>query len=287
MVGDSLEDDVEGARALGMRAYLVDRDGQHRRRGRPPDPARAPGSHRGRDRCLTARASTSSPRAVEESLETPVRGLMWSLGLGAFGLAWSITTVAAYLPPRPRRVHPLGHAHRAGPRGGGPLRVLHAALRRADERRDASPARPAAPLHGARARAHGGLARAASVHAELPGDGARPLRLLLRVLHLRAALPRPLSRPRAGQLLRPGPGRPARPARDRARRRARRRRLPSFGLGALPLHPRRRSHPGLVRRGGRARPREGRGADRASSVFARSLRRRGASSAARSTCAAS
>jgi len=39
------------------------------------------------------------PHAVEESLETPVRGLMWSLGLGAFGLAWSITTVAAYLPP--------------------------------------------------------------------------------------------------------------------------------------------------------------------------------------------
>jgi MFS family permease len=28
-----------------------------------------------------------------------VRGLIWSLGLGAFGLAWSITTVAAYLPP--------------------------------------------------------------------------------------------------------------------------------------------------------------------------------------------
>ena len=29
MVGDSLEDDVEGARALGMRAFLVDRDGRH------------------------------------------------------------------------------------------------------------------------------------------------------------------------------------------------------------------------------------------------------------------
>jgi putative hydrolase of the HAD superfamily len=28
MVGDSWEDDVEGARALGMRAYLVDRDGR-------------------------------------------------------------------------------------------------------------------------------------------------------------------------------------------------------------------------------------------------------------------
>jgi MFS family permease len=39
------------------------------------------------------------PRTVEESFEQPVRGLIWSLGLGAFGLAWSITTVAAYLPP--------------------------------------------------------------------------------------------------------------------------------------------------------------------------------------------
>ena len=29
MVGDSLQDDVEGARALGMRAFLVDRDGRY------------------------------------------------------------------------------------------------------------------------------------------------------------------------------------------------------------------------------------------------------------------
>jgi MFS family permease len=36
---------------------------------------------------------------LEPSLERPLRGLIWSLGLGAFGLAWSITTVAAYLPP--------------------------------------------------------------------------------------------------------------------------------------------------------------------------------------------
>jgi MFS family permease len=36
---------------------------------------------------------------LEPSLERPLTGLMWSLGLGAFGLAWSITTVAAYLPP--------------------------------------------------------------------------------------------------------------------------------------------------------------------------------------------
>src|ERR671935_611842 len=36
---------------------------------------------------------------VAISLDQPLRGLVWSLGLGAFGLAWSITTVAAYLPP--------------------------------------------------------------------------------------------------------------------------------------------------------------------------------------------
>ncbi|MDQ3163839.1 MAG: HAD family hydrolase [Actinomycetota bacterium] len=29
MVGDSYEDDIEGARALGMRAFLLDRDGRH------------------------------------------------------------------------------------------------------------------------------------------------------------------------------------------------------------------------------------------------------------------
>ena len=28
MVGDSLLDDIEGARALGMRAYLIDREGR-------------------------------------------------------------------------------------------------------------------------------------------------------------------------------------------------------------------------------------------------------------------
>jgi MFS family permease len=36
---------------------------------------------------------------LELSLERPVNRVVWSLGLGAFGLAWSITTVAAYLPP--------------------------------------------------------------------------------------------------------------------------------------------------------------------------------------------
>ena len=36
---------------------------------------------------------------LQLSLKQPLTGLMWTLGLGAFGLAWSITTVAAYLPP--------------------------------------------------------------------------------------------------------------------------------------------------------------------------------------------
>jgi MFS family permease len=36
---------------------------------------------------------------LELSLERPLNRLLWFLGFGAFGLAWSITTVAAYLPP--------------------------------------------------------------------------------------------------------------------------------------------------------------------------------------------
>jgi MFS family permease len=39
------------------------------------------------------------PDPGQAVLERPAPGLLWSLGLGAFGLAWSITTVAAYLPP--------------------------------------------------------------------------------------------------------------------------------------------------------------------------------------------
>ncbi|HEY7794053.1 MAG TPA: HAD family hydrolase [Gaiellaceae bacterium] len=37
MVGDSYEDDIEGARALGMRAFLLDRDDRH-----PEEPERLP-----------------------------------------------------------------------------------------------------------------------------------------------------------------------------------------------------------------------------------------------------
>ena len=44
-------------------------------------------------------ASTSSRAPSRSRSRRPCAGLIWSLGLGAFGLAWSITTVAAYLPP--------------------------------------------------------------------------------------------------------------------------------------------------------------------------------------------
>jgi putative hydrolase of the HAD superfamily len=37
MIGDSYEDDIEGARALGMKAFLLDRDGR-----RPNEPDRLP-----------------------------------------------------------------------------------------------------------------------------------------------------------------------------------------------------------------------------------------------------
>jgi HAD superfamily hydrolase (TIGR01549 family) len=37
MIGDSPEDDIEGARALGMRAYLLDRDGRHPQADGLPD----------------------------------------------------------------------------------------------------------------------------------------------------------------------------------------------------------------------------------------------------------
>jgi putative hydrolase of the HAD superfamily len=37
MVGDSPADDVEGARALGMAAFLVDRDGRYREAGTLPN----------------------------------------------------------------------------------------------------------------------------------------------------------------------------------------------------------------------------------------------------------
>ena len=288
MVGDSLEDDVEGARALGMRAYLVDRDGRAEVEDALPTLLALPALIGVNGRCLTAGPSTSLPRAVEESLETPVRGLMWSLGLGAFGLAWSITTVAAYLPPvlgeftdsatliglvlaaegifaffMPLFVGPMSDATHLplgrrrpfmAPRARAPWRSVSRcspSCRPSRRRRSRSSASSSPTTSTSRP-------TAASTRTCVPDD-----------------------------VLRPRPGRPARSPRDRARRGARRRRLPALCLGAVPLHPRGRGHPRLLRRGGRARPRDGRRAD---ALRALPLHPRGALAhrrAGRSTCAAS
>ena len=52
---------------------------------------------------MATRATRAKLRvAAESALAAPLRArgsLVWRLGLGAFGLSWSITTVAAYLPP--------------------------------------------------------------------------------------------------------------------------------------------------------------------------------------------
>src|SRR5205085_1118842 len=76
--------------------------------------------------------------------------------------------------------------------------------------------------------------------------------LLLRVLRLRAALPRPLSRPRAAEPVRAVAEHPARDARRRARRGARRRRLPLPRVAAGAVPPGRDRDDGGLRRPGDA-----------------------------------
>ncbi|TMJ93735.1 MAG: SLC45 family MFS transporter, partial [Actinobacteria bacterium] len=48
---------------------------------------------------MTQQLDVSRRLTEQMGLDEPVGKLIWMLGLGAFGLAWSITTVAAYLPP--------------------------------------------------------------------------------------------------------------------------------------------------------------------------------------------
>ena len=153
------------------------------------------------------------------------------LGLGAFGLAFSLTTTAAYLPPL------LGEftdsttliALVLAAEGLFALTLPLVIGPWSDTLPHA--ARPPAPVHARRARPDGLLPRAARVHAEPLDDGADRVRVLLRLLRLRAAVPRAVPGPAAGAALRPLAERPAPPARRRARRRAHRRRraLPRLG----------------------------------------------------------
>ena len=183
------------------------------------------------------------------------RRLIWILGLGAFGLAWSITTVAAYLPPLLGDFTDSTHADRARSRRRGCVRLLRPAARRAGQRRDPDLLRAAAAVHDPRARADGRRARERRLHVELPRDRARALRLLLRLLRLRAALPRALPGPARARGVRAGAGRPTRLSRGGARGRAGRRRLPARALGAGAVRPGRRCRTRRMRRRHPLRPR--------------------------------
>ena len=66
------------------------------------------------------------------------------LGVGALGLAWSLTTTAAYLPPVLGAVHELDLADRGRARGRGALRADAAARDRPLERHVPHPARAGA-----------------------------------------------------------------------------------------------------------------------------------------------
>ena len=70
MIGDSYEDDIEGARALGMKAFLLDRDGR-----RPDEPDRLPdlfalprraraSSRLSPGRCAASRRAATPPRQL-------------------------------------------------------------------------------------------------------------------------------------------------------------------------------------------------------------------------------
>ena len=221
-------------------------------RGRHPHPARAR-AHRGRQRCNRTRL-----HIVHASSRSPSR-----LRRGARVVA------------RPRRLRARGRSPRWPPTflpssGSSPTpatliglvlaaRVfcLHAALRRADGRRRTC--RSAGDGRSWFALLPMAVCLAAPLHAHIPGDRARALRLLLRVLHRRptAAFTRTSCRtlwpgPRASSTSCAGPHPGA----------------ALVGGGFLlsvwepfPFPPRRGRHAGLMRRGGRARPRARRQAD--------------------------
>ena len=137
----------------------------------------APRRRRGGRACRADRSSTSSAagwrrRAVRGLTTGSRRRTVVALGVGAFGLAWSLTTTAAYLPPLLERVHRLDDARRARARRRGRVRAHAPARDRAVERHVPHAARPAAAVHARRARADGVLPRADRVHAEPLDDGA-------------------------------------------------------------------------------------------------------------------
>ena len=175
------------------------------------------------------------------------RRLLWTLGLGAFGLAFSITTTAAYLPPLLHRFTDSGGLIGVilGAEGIFALTVSPVVGPWSDSFH--TPLGSAAAVHARRAGPDGVLPAADAVHAEPLDDGRDRDVVLLRLLPLRDAVPRALPGHAPPSTVRPLTGNPAHPARDRDRDRARRRRPPVQGLAAFALHPRLGPDDGRVR----------------------------------------
>src|SRR5947207_8581293 len=105
------------------------------------------------------------------------------------------------------QVHRFRVADRAGDRRGGILRADPLACRRALERLVPHAARAPPAVHARRSRADGVLPAADPVHADALDHGPARARVLLRLLPLRAALPRALPRRAAALDVRPRAGR--------------------------------------------------------------------------------
>src|ERR671937_2497266 len=147
----------------------------------------------------------------------------------------------------PAPLHRFRWTDRRDPRRRGRLRARALARDRPLERRLPHAARAPAPVHARSAGPDGLLPAADAVHAEpLDDDRHRPL-LLLRLLPVRTAVPRPLPGCAAGDDVRPLTGRAAHPARDRDRPRARRWRLVVQALASVAVSTRLATHDDSVR----------------------------------------
>src|SRR5215210_7453339 len=101
--------------------------------------------------------------------------LIWILGLGAFGLAYSITTVAAYLPPVLAKSTDSSTLIGLVLAAEGVFAFFIPFL--VGPMSDATDsAWPPPSVHAPRARTDGGHARPGRVHAQLAPDRARTLR---------------------------------------------------------------------------------------------------------------
>src|SRR5207244_2536390 len=130
----------------------------------------------------------------------------------------------------PAPLHGFRGADRARARRRGRVRPHPVAGDRALERQLPYSARAPPPVHACRPRADGLLPPADALHAEPLDDDAHRPRLLLRILRVRAPVPRALPGSATAVDVRPGPGDPARVAWDRARLRPGGRWLPAEGV---------------------------------------------------------